>query len=396
MSSPFTSGTRAGGEHHRNFYRTISIVNGKSTAFPYFSLFEKFVRKLNNTLEGTMNFFRIFSLSNDIAIDLGTSNTLIWLKGKGIVLNEPSVVAYDRISKRIIAIGAEAKKMIGKTHRDIRTMRPLRDGVIADFEIAEGMLRAFIRKVSPTWQPARRVVICVPSGITEVEKRAVRDSAEHAGAKEVHLIAEPMAAAIGIGLDVTESAGNLIVDIGGGTTEIAVISLSGIVVMESLRIAGDEMTSAIMHFFKKKYNLLIGEQTAEDIKCKIGSAVPLQEEIEIEVKGRDVLSGVPKKVHTTSIDVRAALEESVRTIVDSIRSLLEKTPPELAADIYDRGIWLTGGGALLKGLDERIRIDTDLPVHVADDPLTAVVRGTGKVLERLYEFSNVLLKSQRY
>ncbi len=343
-----------------------------------------------------MKFLSLFSLSNDIAIDLGTSNTLIWLKGKGIVLNEPSVVAYDRTTKRIVAIGNAAKAMIGKTHRDLRTMRPMRDGVIADFEIAEGMLRAFIRKVSPTWQPARRVVICVPSGITEVEKRAVRDSAEHAGAKEVHLIAEPMAAAIGIGLDVSESAGNLIVDIGGGTTEIAVIALSGIVVMESLRIAGDEMTNAIIQYFKKNFNLLIGEQMAEAIKCKVGSAMPLEPEVEIEVKGRDLVSGVPKMVRATSADVREALSESIRTIVDAVRALLEKTPPELAADIYDRGIMLTGGGALLQGLDERIRLETDLPVHVADDPLTAVVRGTGKVLENLYSYSKVLLKSQRY
>jgi len=334
--------------------------------------------------------------SNDVAIDLGTANTLIWLKGKGIVLNEPTIVAYDRSTKHIIAIGHDAQSMVGKTHKDIKIIRPLRDGAIADFEITEGMLRAFIRKVSMSWQPARRVVVCVPSGITEVEKRAVRDSCEHTGAKEVHLIAEPMAGAIGIGLNVHEPIGNLIVDIGGGTTEIAVIALSGIVADESIRIAGDEMTNAIVQYFRRTHNILIGDRTGEMIKCSVGSAVPLEEEIEIEVKGRDLVSGIPKSIIVSSLDIREALAESINEIVDAVLSLLERTPPELSADIFDRGIMLSGGGALLKGLDERLRRETSLPVHIAEDPLTAVVRGTGKVLENLSGFSSVLIKSTRY
>jgi len=341
-----------------------------------------------------MALFKLFS--NDIAIDLGTANTLIWTKGKGIVLNEPSIVAYDRSTKHIIAIGHEAQSMIGKTHKDIKIIRPMRDGAIADFEITEGMLRAFIRKVSMSWQPARRVVVCVPSGITEVEKRAVRDSCEHAGAKEVHLIAEPMASAIGIGLNVHDPIGNMIVDIGGGTTEIAVIALSGIVADESIRTAGDEMTASIVQYFRKSHNILIGDRTAEMIKCSVGSAVTLEEEIEIEVKGRDLVSGIPQMIVVSSADIRSALAEAVQEIVNAVLVLLERTPPELAADIYDRGIVLSGGGSLLKGLDERIRRETNLPVHIAEDPLTAVVRGTGKVLESLSDYSAVLLKSSRY
>lgn len=342
----------------------------------------------------SLSFFSFFS--NDVAIDLGTANTLIWMKGKGIVLNEPTVVAFDKSNKHIIAIGHEAQSMIGKTHPQIKIIRPLKDGAIADFEITEGMLRAFIRKVSMTWQPARRVVVCVPSGITEVEKRAVRDSCEHAGAKEVHLIAEPMASAIGIGLNVHEPVGNMIVDIGGGTTEIAVIALSGIVTDESIKIAGDEMTIAILNYFRREHNILIGDRTAEMIKCTIGSAVPLEEEIEIEVKGRDLVKGIPRSIYVSSANIRDALSVAVSNIVTSVLALLERTPPELAADIYDRGIWLSGGGALLKGLDERLKQDTSLPVHISEEPLTAVVRGTGKVLENLQDFSSVLLKSTRY
>lgn len=339
---------------------------------------------------------RLVFFSNDVGIDLGTANTLIWQKGKGIVLNEPSIVAFDRTTKHIIAIGHEAQEMVGRTHREIKTIRPLKDGVIADFEIAEGMLRAFIRKISASWQPARRMVICVPSGITEVEKRAVRDSAEHAGAKEVHLIAEPMAAAIGVGLDVHEAVGSMIVDIGGGTTEIAVIALSGIVADESIRIAGDELTNSIVSWFKRQHNMAIGDRTAEVIKVNVGSAWPLEQELVIEVKGRDIVSGIPRSIEIGSDEIREALNENITVIVEAVLTLLEKTPAELSADIFDKGIILTGGGALLKGFDERLRQETQLPVTVADDPLTAVARGTGKVLEDLAAYSNVLIKSKRY
>ncbi len=341
-----------------------------------------------------MGIFDIFS--TDLAIDLGTANTLVYMKGKGIVLNEPSIVAFDRNTKKIIAIGNEAREMLGRTHKDIRTIRPMRDGVIADFEIAEAMLREFIKKLHISWMPSRRIVICVPSGVTEVEKRAVRDSAEHAGAKEVHLVAEPMAAAIGIGLDVESPVGNMIVDIGGGTTEIAVIALSGIVNEESIRIAGDGMNSAIIQFFKKNHNILIGERTAEAIKCEVGSAMPLKEEISIQVKGRDLVNGIPKTTEASSVEIREALNETIQSIVDTVKLTLEQTPPELASDILDRGIMLSGGGALLKGLDERLRLETNLPIHVAEDPLTAVVRGTGRVLENLEKYQKVLLTSRRY
>ncbi|MDP1676960.1 MAG: rod shape-determining protein [Bacteroidota bacterium] len=334
--------------------------------------------------------------SADIAIDLGTANTLIYMKGKGIVLNEPSIVAFDRNTKKIVAIGNEAREMLGRTHRDIRTIRPMRDGVIADFEIAEGMLREFIKKIHSSWMPSRRIVVCVPSGVTEVEKRAVRDSAEHAGAKEVHLIAEPMAAAIGIGLDVEAPVGNMIVDIGGGTTEIAVIALSGIVNEESIRIAGDELNNAIIQFFKKNHNILIGERTAEAIKCEVGSVMPMKEEVTIQVKGRDLVNGIPKTTEASSVEIREALNENISSIIDGVKMTLERTPPELASDILDRGIMLTGGGALIKGLDERLRLETNLPVHVAEDPLTAVVRGTGRVLENLEKYQKVLLTSRRY
>jgi rod shape-determining protein MreB len=342
-----------------------------------------------------MGIFDFFS--NDIAIDLGTANTLIHVKGKGIVLNEPSIVAFDKNSKRIIALGNKAKEMQGREHKEIKVTRPMRDGVIADFEIAEGMIRAFIKRVhGGSVMASRRVIVAVPSGVTEVEKRAVRDSAEHAGAKEVHLIAEPMAAAIGIGIDVEAPVGNKIIDIGGGTTEIAVIALSGIVNEESIRIAGDEMNYAIMQFFKKNHNILIGERTAEAIKCEVGSAVPLKEEITIQVKGRDLVGGIPKTTEVSSVEIREALNEAVVQIVDAVRQTLERTPPELSADILDRGVMITGGGALLKGLDERIRMETNLPVHVAEDPLTAVVRGAGKVIDNLNHYSKVLIRNRRY
>jgi rod shape-determining protein MreB len=335
-------------------------------------------------------------LATDIAIDLGTANTLIYIKGKGIVLNEPSIVAFDRNSKRIIALGNKAKEMLGREHKEIRVTRPMRDGVIADFEIAEGMIRAFIKRVRPGILSSRRVVMAVPSGVTEVEKRAVRDSAEHAGAKEVHLIAEPMAAAIGIGIDVDAAVGNMIIDIGGGTTEIAVIALSGIVNEESIRVAGDEMNYAIMQFFKRNHNILIGERTAEAIKCEVGSAVPLKEEITIQVKGRDLVGGIPKTTEVSSVEIREALNEAIVQIIEGVRQTLERTPPELSADILDRGVMLTGGGALLKGLDERIKMETNLPVHVAEDPLTAVVMGAGKVIDNLNDYQKVLIRNRRY
>jgi len=341
-----------------------------------------------------MGVFDLFA--TDIAIDLGTANTLIYIKGKGIVLNEPSIVAYDRSTKRIIALGNKAKEMQGREHKEIRVTRPMRDGVIADFEIAEGMIRAFIKQVSAGVVSSRRIVVAVPSGCTEVEKRAVRDSCEHAGAKEVHLIAEPMAAAIGIGIDVDAPVGNMIIDIGGGTTEIAVIALSGIVNEESIRIAGDEMNNAIMQFFKKNHNLLIGERTAEAIKCEVGSAVPLKEEITVQVKGRDLVGGVPKTAEVSSVEIREALNENIVQIVEAVKQSLERTPPELSADILDRGVMITGGGALLKGIDERIRMETNLPVHIAEDPLTAVARGAGKSIENLNKYSKVFLRNRRY
>lgn len=341
-----------------------------------------------------MGIFDLFA--TDIAIDLGTANTLIYVKGKGIVLNEPSIVAFDKNTKQIIALGNKAKEMLGREHKEIRVTRPMRDGVIADFEIAEGMIRAFIKKVRAGFLSSRKVVMAVPSGVTEVEKRAVRDSAEHAGAKEVHLIAEPMSAALGIGIDVDEAVGNMIIDIGGGTTEIAVVALSGIVNEESIRVAGDDMNYAIMQFFKRNHNILIGERTAEAIKCEVGSAVPLKEEITIQVKGRDLVGGIPKTTEVSSVEIREALNESIVQIIEAIRQTLERTPPELSADILDRGVMLTGGGALLKGLDDRIRMETNLPVHVVEDPLTAVVLGAGKVIDDLNQYSKVLIRTRRY
>jgi rod shape-determining protein MreB and related proteins len=335
-------------------------------------------------------------LTNDIAIDLGTANTLVYVKGQGIVLNEPSVVAVDKRSGRVLAIGIAAKEMIGRTPYEISAIRPLKDGVIADFEVSEKMLADFIRRVvKHRYLMKPRIIISVPSGITEVEKRAVRDSAENAGAREVFLLAEPMAAAIGVGLPVDQPSGSMIIDVGGGTTEIAVIALNGIVNNTSIRIAGDELDEAIIIYLKKNYNLLIGERTAEEVKCKIGSAYPLEKEETMEVKGRDLIAGVPKTMKISSGQIREALAETVTSIVEAVRQALEQTPPELASDILDRGIIMTGGGALLRGLDKRLRQETNLPVIVADDPLTCVVRGAGRCLENLPQYSKVLSKSRR-
>ncbi len=326
--------------------------------------------------------------SSDLAIDLGTANTLIYVKGEGIVCNEPSVVAVQRDSRgsrRVLAIGAEAKKMLGRTPGSIVALRPLKDGVIADFEITQAMLSYFIRKVHGNRKTLvrPRIVICVPFGITPVEKRAVKESAESAGAREVYLIEEPMAAAIGAGLPITEPSGNMIVDIGGGTSEVAVISLAGIVFSRSVRVAGDKMDEAIIQHVKRKYNLLIGERTAELIKITIGSAYPGSEIQTMEVKGRDLVAGVPKTVEITDEEIREALMEPVHQVVESVRIALERTPPELAADIVDKGIVLAGGGALLRNLDVLLREETGLPVTLAEDPLTAVVMGAGKVLDEL-------------
>jgi len=337
----------------------------------------------------SMNFFQF---SSDIAIDLGTANTLIYTKSRGIALNEPSIVAINRHTRKPIAIGHEALQMHERTHPDIETIRPLMDGVIADFEVAEQLIRGLIQKVQTNWMTSiRQMVVCIPSGITEVEKRAVRDSAEHAGAKKVYLISEPMAAAIGIGLNVEEPVGNMIVDIGGGTTEIAVIALSGIVINKSIRVGGDEVDEAILDYFKRYHNLLIGNRTAEVIKCEIGSAVILNPELEISVSGRDLVSGLPRVRSISSEDVREAIKDTIEKITSAVLRCLENTPPELSADILQRGIMLTGGGALLKGLATCIMNRVEIPVHVAEDPLTAVVRGTGKVIDNIPAYKQVLM-----
>lgn len=331
---------------------------------------------------------KIFGLfSSDLAIDLGTANTLVYVKGKGIVCAEPSVVAVQKDSKgmkKVLAVGREAKEMLGRTPGNIEAIRPMKDGVIADFEITEAMLRYFIRKVHNRKNLVRpRIIICVPFGITEVERRAVRESAQCAGAREVYLIEEPMAAAIGAGLPITEATGNMIVDIGGGTTEVAVISLAGIVFSQSVRVAGDKMDEAIIQYIKRKYNLLIGERTAETVKIAIGNAYPNGEVKTMEIKGRDLVAGVPRIMEVNSDEIREAIAEPVNAIVEAVRIALEKTPPELAADIVDKGIVLTGGGALLKNLDILIREETGLPVTIGDDPLSAVVLGTGRALDEL-------------
>jgi rod shape-determining protein MreB len=334
--------------------------------------------------------------SNDLAIDLGTANTLVYVKGRGILLREPSVVAVrkdDRGSSKVLAVGKEAKMMLGRTPGNIVAIRPMKDGVIADFEITEAMLRHFIRKVHNRTTLVRpRIIICVPSGITQVEKRAVRESAESAGAREVFLIEEPMAAAIGAGLPITEPTSNMIVDIGGGTTEVAVISLAGIVYSKSVRVGGDKMDEALLQHIKRKYNLLIGLSTAEIIKTTIGNAYPSDHVETIEVKGRDLVTGIPKILTIDSDEVRTSISEQVETIVETVRIALEQTPPELAADIVDRGIVLTGGGALLKNLDVLLREETKLPITITEDSLSTVVLGSGKALDNMSVLREVMIR----
>jgi rod shape-determining protein MreB len=316
-----------------------------------------------------------------MAVDLGTANTLVYVRGRGIVLSEPSVVAIDQRSNEVHAVGIEAKRMLGRTPGNISAIRPLKDGVIADFDVTEQMLRHFIQKVHQNRWAHPRVVVCVPSGVTGVEKRAVEEATLSAGARQAFLIEEPMAAAIGAGLPVAEPTGNMIVDIGGGTTEVAVISLGGIVVAQSIRVGGDELDEAIISYVKKEYKLMIGSQTAEEVKLEIGSAYPLREEVQAEIRGRDMITGLPKTVVLSSEDVRVALEEPMVQIIDAVKSTLDKTPPELASDIMDRGIMLAGGGSLLQGLDERLRRETEMPIHVAESPLTCVAVGSGRSLE---------------
>lgn len=335
--------------------------------------------------------------SRDIGIDLGTANTLAYVKGKGIVINEPSVVAIDRDSKEIFAVGNKAKEMVGRTPGNIIAIRPLKDGVIADFDVTERLLRDFITKAtrrSGWFRP--RVVVAVPSGVTEVEKRAVIDATLSAGAKDARVIEEPMAAAIGAGLPVQEPTGNMIVDIGGGTTEVAVISLGGIVSHRSVRIAGDEMDDAIVQHIRRNYNLLIGERTAEQIKKEVGTACPQEQESVMDVRGRDLVTGLPKTVEVTSEEIREALAEPVAAIVDAVKVTLERTPPELAADIMDRGIMMAGGGSLLTGLDALLREETGMPVNLTEDPLTAVVMGTGIALEHFELLQRIMIGPKRY
>ncbi|KJE78071.1 rod shape-determining protein [Ferrimicrobium acidiphilum] len=332
----------------------------------------------------------------DIAVDLGTANTLVYVRGKGIVLNEPSVVAINIKDGRPLAVGAEAKRMIGRTPSNIQAIRPLKDGVIADFEICEKMLRYFIHKVSQSKMGKPRMVICVPSGITGVERRAVQEAAEYAGArKPAYIIEEPMAAAIGAGLPVHEPAGNMVVDIGGGTTEVAVISLGGIVTSRSIRVGGDEMDEAIIAYIKKQYSVALGERTSESIKMTLASAFPLEEELRAEIKGRDLVTGLPKTISVTTEEIRSAIAEPINAIVDAVKVTLDNTPPELAADIMDQGIVLTGGGALLAGLDRRLHEETGMPIVVAKNPLQCVALGSGQCLEEFEALKQVLITSSR-
>jgi rod shape-determining protein MreB and related proteins len=335
-------------------------------------------------------------LGRDMAVDLGTANTLVYVRGRGIVLNEPSVVALNTNNGQVVAVGVEAKRMIGRTPGNIVAVRPLKDGVIADFDVTERMLRYFIQKVHRRTRMAKpRIVVAVPSGITGVEQSAVKEAGHQAGARKVYIIEEPMAAAIGAGLPVNEPTGNMVVDIGGGTTEVAVISLGGIVTSQSIRIGGDELDQAIITFGKKEHSLMLGERTAEEIKLALGSAFPSKDEPQAEIRGRDLVSGLPKTVLITAAEVRQATEEPVNLIIDAVKTSLDKCPPELAGDVMDRGIALTGGGALLRGLDRRIREETGMPVHIADSPLESVVLGTGKCVEDFDTLRQVLVPDRR-
>src|ERR1700688_1881402 len=336
---------------------------------------------------------RLSLLGRDMAVDLGTANTLVYGRGRGIVLNEPSVVAIDVKTGHPLAVGAQAKAMIGRTPSNIQAIRPLKDGVIADFEICEKMLRYFIRQVQQRSFPKPRMVICVPSGITGVEQRAVMEAAEYAGARKAYIIEEPMAAAIGAGLPIGEPTGNMVVDIGGGTSDVAVISLGGIVTSQSVRIGGDELDEAIISYIKKEYSLALGERTAEEIKIALGSACPLEEELHAEIRGRDLITGLPKTIVTTTEEIREAIDEPVSSIIDAVKVTLDKTPPELAADIMEQGIVLTGGGALLHGLDARLQEETGMPIVVARDPLNCVAIGSGQCLEEFEALKQVLITS---
>jgi rod shape-determining protein MreB len=341
-----------------------------------------------------MSFLNIFS--KDVGIDLGTANTLVHVRGKGVVLNEPSVVAIQRDTETVLAVGEEAKLMIGRTPGNIIAVRPMKDGVIADFDVTQSMLKYFISRSLKNWTFIKpRVIVGVPSGVTEVEKRAVIDATLQAGAREAYLIEEPMAAAIGAGLEVHEPAGNMVVDIGGGTTEVAIISLGGIVTSKSIRVGGDEMDEAIAYYTKKEYNLMIGERTAENIKITIGSAVPSDNIESMEIRGRDLVTGLPKTINITSEEIKDALAEPVNNILDAIKVTLEKTPPELAADIMDRGIVMTGGSSLLMGLDKRVNAETGMPVHIAEEPMNCVAMGTGKVLDELDLLKRVLISPKK-
>jgi rod shape-determining protein MreB len=332
----------------------------------------------------------------DLAVDLGTANTLVYARGRGVVLNEPSVVAINTTTGGILAVGTEAKRMIGRTPSNIVAIRPLRDGVIADFETTERMLRYFLQKVHRRRHFAKpRIVVCVPSGITGVEQRAVKDAGYQAGARKVYIIEEPMAAAIGVGLPVHEPTGNMVVDIGGGTTEVAVISLGGIVTSQSIRNGGDRIDAAIIAYVKKEYSLMLGERTAEDIKMAIGSAFPTPDEAHAEIRGRDLVSGLPKVIVVSAEEVRKAIEEPVNAILDAVKTTLDQCPPELSGDVMDRGIVLTGGGALLRGLDERLRHETGMPVHVADNPLNSVAIGAGRCVEEFEALKQVLISETR-